>query len=82
MTIERSASPDGIWIATAVRALAADVRRITASEVRLPREVAALSGRITRLREQLRALPQGGLHRWVESLQRQVEGLAGSRAAS
>jgi hypothetical protein len=62
-----------ISLATAVRGIARDVRGLILAGEGHPDVVAAVYRRIDGLREQLRGLPHGPLHRWVESLERELD---------
>ena len=67
---------DSAWLASAVRTLAGDVHRLAAHGGCDPDELAALAGRIRSVREVLPGRPTP-LHRWLDGLEHQVEGLPG-----
>jgi hypothetical protein len=62
-------------LATAVRGVALDVRRLIQNGGGHPDTVAAVYRRIDGLRDQLRHLPYGTLHRWLENLDRELEAI-------
>ena len=66
-------SPHGDALAVAVRDLAHDAHRVLTGSGR--GSAPAVLGRIMRLRRQLRGAPTEDLRRWLDSLQRRVEGI-------
>lgn len=62
-------------LASTVRSVALDVRRLVLNGGGHPDEVAAVNRRIDWLRDQMRDLPQGSLHRWLDGLDRELEAL-------
>jgi hypothetical protein len=63
---------DGSTLAGAVRTLAVDVKRLRSHGGAPAHEVAALAGRIHRLKSQTRALPMTPLAKWLDNLEREL----------
>jgi hypothetical protein len=73
MSGETSGS-DGSTLAVAVRTLAGDVKRLRTHGGAPAHELAALAGRIHRLKAETRALPMTPLAKWLDNLERELHG--------
>jgi hypothetical protein len=75
MATEVMMETGGIGLAMDVRNVARDVRRLVLAGGGHPDAVAAVYRRIEGLREQIRDLPDGTLHRWLDGVERELEAL-------
>jgi hypothetical protein len=73
---------DEVGLAAILKTLAADARRVVTHGPSNPGEIAQISRRIRRVREQVKSYPPSPVQRWLDGLQRKIEGMEISRVAS
>jgi hypothetical protein len=82
MALDMTAHQEDIGLSAVLRKLAVDARRILAYGPTDPADAVAITRRIRSVREQVQPYPSSTLQRWLDGLERKVQGLDGGRVAS
>lgn len=82
MSLEMTTRENDVGLSAVLRNLAVDARRILLHGPSDPSDAVLITRRIRTVREQVQPYPASALQRWLDGLERKVQGLDGGRVAS